>query len=178
MILFSALIIAIIPTEAEAKIYDDTVRLHILANSDSEEDQQLKLELRDAILCEFGEDLRGFDGAKEASDALLRRLDDIETFSNEFLKDRGYNYNAEATLSEEWYDTRNYEGFSLPKGYYTSLRIIIGDGAGQNWWCVMYPPLCLDFATSDGYTDEEEALVLGKYKVKFKILELISELTR
>ena len=97
---------------------------------------------------------------------------------------RGYNYTASATLTEEWYDTRSYENFTLPQGNYYSLRIIIGEGVGKNWWCVMFPPLCLDIATEnapadDGivdYTKSEINLITNrKYTVKFKILELLSD---
>ena len=179
MILVATLFIAAIPTEAECAIYDDTVRLHILANSDSEEDQALKLTLRDEILKVYGKELSIFDSVDEAEDELLKNTDEIRMFADKKIRELGYNYKTEVTLSEEWYDTRVYEGFSLPCGYYTSLRIIIGNGEGKNWWCVMFPPLCLDAAVSTPkYSDEEEALISKKYIVKFKILELISEITK
>ena len=177
-ILLATLMLALLPTEAEAKIYEDTVRLHILANSDTEDDQALKLALRDEILENFASELSGFESAEGARDEILCALDEIEEFSREFIKDQGYSYDVSVSIINEWYDTREYESFTLPKGYYYSLKIVIGEGEGKNWWCVMYPPLCLDFAVSDGYTDEEEALVLGKYSVKFKLLELISEICK
>lgn len=177
-ILLATLTLALLPTEAEAKIYEDTVRLHILANSDSDEDQALKIALRDEILENFASELSGFESAEGARDALLESISEIEEFSRGYIKERGYSYEVSASLINEWYDTREYEDFTLPKGYYYSLKIVIGEGEGKNWWCVMYPPLCLDFAVSEGYTDEEEALVLGKYSVKFKLLELISEICK
>ena len=183
-LLAAALLIAVMPTEAEAAVYDDTVRLHILANSDSEEDQTLKYEIRDEVLEHFGKELSALDSAKDAETALKGVLDEIETFCERRVYERGYSYNVDVTLGKEWYDTREYEGFTLPKGIYTSLRIIIGDGEGKNWWCIMYPPLCLDAATETApaddavkkYTDEEFTLVTGGgYNVKFKMLELISD---
>ena len=179
-ILLSALLIAAIPTDAEASIYEDTVRLHILANSDSDSDQALKLALRDEVLREYGRSLSVFDSASEAKEELQKKTKEIEDFCNDKLKelsDEGYT--AKVTFTEEWYETRDYEDFSLPRGYYTSLRILIGSGDGQNWWCVMFPPLCLDAATdSPSYTTEETLLITKKYNVKFKLVEVISEIWR
>ena len=179
-ILISTLFIAVIPTDAEAGIYEDTVRLHILANSDSEADQALKLALRDEVLLEYGRSLSVFDSASEAKKALSEKTEEIEAFCNSKLKElSSNNYTAKVTLTEEWYETREYESFLLPKGYYTSLRIIIGSGEGQNWWCVMFPPLCIDASTdSSSYTPEETLLITKKYNVKFKIVEVISEIWR
>ncbi|MBQ8322229.1 MAG: stage II sporulation protein R [Clostridia bacterium] len=182
-ILFSTLVIALMPTEAEAEIYEDTLRLHILANSDSEEDQELKLKVRDRLLTEYGEMLKG-ESIGESVGIIDEQLSEIEEDVEEWIREYGYSYDASVTLSREWYDTREYEDFTLPKGEYTSLRVIIGDGEGKNWWCVMFPPLCLDIASErapadDGissYTDEEIRLISGKkYNIKFKILELISD---
>jgi len=177
MILFSVLFIAVMPTEAEGAIYEDTVRLHILANSDNAEDQSAKLKLRDAILEEFAEELSVFESADEATLRLKAKINEIEEFSKNVMNELGYSYDVKATISEEWYDTREYESFTLPKGYYTSLRIIIGKGEGKNWWCVMFPPLCLDVATEgSGYTEAEDVLISKKYNVKFKILEILSSI--
>ena len=186
-ILLSTLIMAALPTEAEAAIYEDTVRLHILAASDSEDDQRLKLEIRDELLKKYGSELRDCQNIEEAKAKITALLPEIEDFVTEEISARGYSYSATATLSEEWYDTRDYESFSLPSGVYTSLRIIIGKGEGKNWWCVMFPPICLDIATEnapadDGiidYTKEEITLITNKkYNVKFKILELLSKAFR
>ncbi len=178
-ILIATLFISVIPTEAEGAIYDDTIRLHILANSNSEKDQELKLRLRDEILGEFGEELGIYEKIGDAEADLLGKLGEIKAFSDSRLESWGYDYKTEVTLGEEWYDTRDYGDFSLPKGYYTSLQIIIGEGEGKNWWCVMFPPLCLDASTSKKkYTDAEDVLISKKYSVKFKLLELISEIAR
>ena len=179
IILLATTFIAVMPTEAEGAIYGDTVRLHILASSDSEEDQALKIKLRDAVLSEYGESLSLFESVEDARCGLYGRLDEIREFADGKIQELGYEYKTEVTLTEEWYETRDYGDFSLPCGYYTSLRIIIGEGEGQNWWCVMFPPMCTEIAASDkkvSYTEAEKGLVAGgKYRLKFKTLELINE---
>lgn len=183
LIIIALLFISVIPTEAEAAIYDDTVRLHILANSDSEEDQALKLEIRDLLLEKYGSLISDSDGTDEARDRIEALLPEMRRDVEEWVRAAGYSYECDVTLSEEWYDTREYDGFSLPSGRYTSLRVLIGDAEGKNWWCVMFPPLCLDIATESapsddallGYTGEEVRLISGGYTVKFKLLELLSD---
>ena len=183
MILLATIFIAVMPTEAEGAVYEDTVRLHILANSDSKEDQAIKLAVRDAVLAEYGARLAEFECADAAATELVLMTDEIEDFCRFIIADMGYNYEVSVSLSKEWYETREYDDFSLPAGVYTSLQIAIGDGVGQNWWCVMFPPMCVDIATESSppdtavqkYSNEELVLISGGgYKAKFKILELIS----
>ena len=183
VMLMATMMLALFPTDAEAKIYEDTVRLHILANSDSKEDQTLKLEIRDRLLLKYGEILSEADSLDEAKSTTNHLLSQIEVDAEGWIQELGYSYSATATLTTEWYETREYEDFTLPCGYYTSLRIIIGKGEGKNWWCVMYPPLCMDIATEEApaddglidYSKEELKLIKsGKYNVKFKILEDLS----
>lgn len=176
-LLITTLLIAVLPTECEGAIYDDTIRLHILANSDSEEDQGVKLAIRDRVLEKYSELLKSDGSMDEAKKNVTSRLDAIESDCKGWLEELGYGYGVKATLVNEWYDTRDYEGFSLPCGYYTSLKIELGSAEGKNWWCVMYPPMCLDIATEEGqeYTKSEQALISKNgYNVKFKLLELIS----
>jgi stage II sporulation protein R len=182
-LLIVTLLLAYLPTDAEAKIYEDTLRLHILANSDSEKDQELKLLLRDEILLSYGDILKKCGTKSEAEDTLEEILPEIEEKAESFIASLGFSYDVRATVSVEWYETRDYDDFSLPCGYYTSLRIIIGEGGGRNWWCVMYPPLCTELATEDAPSDDglvdysnEEILLIkgGKYRIKFKILEDLS----
>ena len=182
-LLIATMMLAAFPTDAEAEIYENTIRLHILAASDSVDDQELKIKVRDVLLQEYGEILKNTDSFDEAVTVASTLLLEIEQRAKEVILEQGYDYSASATLTCEWYDTREYEGFSLPAGYYTSLRVIIGSGEGQNWWCVMYPPLCMEIACEDApadealidYTKEEIRLIKsGKYNVKFKILEELS----
>ncbi len=181
-LLLATIMLSVLPTEAEAEIYEDTVRLHILANSDSEEDQQLKLKIRDRLLLKYGEYLQEESCAEGAAQKLEVLLEEIEGSVEGWLKEYGSAYSAKVTLTKEWYETREYDDFTLPKGIYKSLKIIIGKGEGKNWWCVMYPPLCTSIATEkapaddNSYSKEEVLLIRGKkYTVKFKILEILSE---
>ena len=182
-VLIVTMVIGAMPTDAEGEIYDDTLRLHILANSDRSEDQKLKLEIRDRILLKYGKMLKGGESITEAKESVEQLLPEIEGDARVWIGELGYNYDVKASLSVEWYETREYEDFTLPAGYYSSLQIIIGEGKGQNWWCVMYPPLCMEMASEsaprdDGvidYSKEEIRLITsGKYQVKFKILEELS----
>ena len=179
-LLLSVLLISIFPTDADAAIYEDTVRLHILAESDSAEDQEIKLYLRDKLLEKYSAELALSDDAEAATEALDERIGDIEDDCNLWLAERGYDKSAAVTLLHEWYNTREYGELTLPSGEYVSLRIVIGEGNGQNWWCVMYPPLCLDAAVSEtdrGYTGTEERLITrGGYRIKFKLLEVTSSI--
>lgn len=182
-LLTAALLMGAMPTEADAEIYSDTLRLHILAASDTEEDQALKLLVRDAILAEYSAQLSGQDGLDAALAEAEALLCDIKATAERCINENGYDYSVEVSLGEEWYDTREYEDFSLPRGVYSSLIVEIGEGKGRNWWCVMYPPMCLDMALDapsddwvSDYTESELSLISGgKYRVKFKLLELISD---
>ena len=175
-ILLCTLCLIFIPTEAEASIYDDTVRLHILAPSDSADDQNLKLKVRDMILERYGKLLGQAESSSDAIRRTAAALPFIEEDCERLILDTGYTYSVKAELTEEWFNTREYGSFSLPSGYYSSLTVTIGEGEGQNWWCVMYPPLCLDAALADTgtpYSDSELTLITsGGYRVKFKLLEV------
>ena len=177
-ILLCTLCIVFVPTEAEAAIYDDTLRLHILAPSDSVSDQMLKLEIRDKILSKYGYIMQKSANFNDAKSNISALTEMIEADCNEWIRDMGYEYYAKAELVMEWYNTREYSCFILPAGNYLSLKITLGQGEGQNWWCVMYPPMCLDAAIGDEvyYSDEEQNLIANdKYRVKFKLLEATSE---
>ena len=179
-ILLSAMLIAIIPTDAEAAIYEDTVRLHILAPSDSAEDQSLKLKIRDRVLEKYSSVLAASKSTEDAKRTVRLKEEEIAADCRTWILEEGFDYPVSANLTYEWYETREYSDFILPAGEYASLKIVIGEGEGQNWWCVMYPPLCLDAAvarTDTGYTDEEYKLISKSgYRVKFKLLEVVSSI--
>ena len=183
--LMVAVIAAAMPTETEAAIYEDTVRLHILANSDSESDQAIKYEIRDLVLEKYSSRLSEVKSAEDAKEKAEEILTDIENEVNIHLGMLGVDYTASIDIGKEWYDTRKYDDFTLPKGIYTSLIIKLGNAEGQNWWCVMYPPMCLGIATEKGekddalidYSNEETRLISdGEYQIKFKLLEIASEI--
>ena len=183
-------IIMCIPTEADAKIYDNVIRFHVIANSDSEADQALKLNVRDAVIDKYSEALSGYGSKKDAELGLLSITKEIEKYVNEFIKEQGSEYKCQVTLGAEYYNRTEYESFSMPSGHYTSLRIIIGEGEGKNWWCVLFPPFCTKAAIkqSDKAEDEEAFIQAGftseqykiitenekpRYRLKFRLLELL-----
>ena len=165
-------------------IREKMLRMHVIANSDSEEDQQLKLKVRDAVLL-AGEKV--FDGsitATEAKEKITPYIDYLENVALETIKNEGFDYNVKITVEKEYFNTRTYENsVTLPAGYYTAVKVIIGEGKGQNWWCVMFPPMCLPTAVaeceiSDVLTDDETEIVTetDKYKFRFKIVEILEEI--
>lgn len=180
----------ILPIHGEEKIYESVVRLHVLANSDSEEDQALKLKVRDAVLSYTSPLVIDSASREEAIEILTRELDEIKSVAQKAVNDNGYYYPVDVTLTLEEYPTRNYESMSFPSGEYVSLRVLIGESEGQNWWCVLFPPLCLSAACEK--SDNEEAFVAvgltseqykiitetddTKYQLRFKILEAIEEI--
>lgn len=175
-ILLCTLCIIFVPTEAEASIYDDTIRLHILAPSDSTEDQNLKLEIRDMILKRYGTLFASASDTADAGALIREALPSIKSDCERLILNTGYTYSVKAELTEEWFNTREYTDFSLPSGTYTSLTVTLGEGNGQNWWCVMYPPLCLETSlssTPSSYSKSEVELITGGgYRIKFKLLEV------
>lgn len=154
----------------------NVLRLHILANSDDTADQKLKLTVRDAVL-ECSEEL--FSNAtslEKAKEVASESLDDIERLANKIIKENGYNYTAKAELTNCYFNTRVYDNFTLPAGYYDAVRIKIGKAAGKNWWCVMFPKVCLSAAgdIGDNLNSGGEEIVKNpqKYEVKFKTVEI------
>lgn len=128
-------------------------RLHILANSDSEEDQKLKYALRDYLIEDMDEVFSGCKTAGEAEKAAKENLTEIARKSQQFVYDSGFDYKITASVENVFFTTRRYGSTVVPAGNYDSLRILIGEGEGQNWWCVMFPPLCLgaveEYVTAD-----------------------------
>jgi len=175
---------SIIPTKEEAEIYNSTVRLHVIANSDSEDDQAVKLKVRDAVLERMSE--YSASTKEQALECIEGDKENLEKIAVECLKNEGFDHEVEIKIVEESYPTRDYEDFTLPAGVYTSLKIIIGEGQGQNWWCVLYPPLCTsvaleydkDASVEVGLSRDQYDLITGsngKYKVKLKLFELAAQ---
>lgn len=165
------------------KLSDSVVRLHVVANSDSDEDQLFKLEVRDLVL-EMTAGLNMGNNAQNAQAVLQDNLDEIETAVRKMTHERGYDYKVSVTLGRENFDTRVYDTFSLPAGNYTSLRVTLGDGAGKNWWCVVFPPICMASCSEElsaeamavGLDKGDVALITGNsqvYVLKFKLIELV-----
>ena len=158
-------------------------RLHIIANSDSYEDQNLKLKVRDRVLLHFGSQLSEAKDLINAERITKENLDLIRNLAQDEVAKNGYDYKVEVNIVKMKFNTRVYENVTLPAGYYDALRINLGDAKGKNWWCVMFPPMCLPAAqsevcVSDVLDGDECAIVLGKgeYIFGFKLLEFIFEI--
>ena len=164
---------------AQAKLSREIVRLHVIAESDSERDQEIKLKVRDAVLEYLEPKLADAKGADEANSIINEELKAISAIAQSTAMLEGRRCAAEAGISIEHYPSRVYESFSLPAGDYVSLRVVLGEGRGQNWWCVVFPPLCLESAQSETafseLSDENARLITsdtGEYVLKFRIIEL------
>ena len=187
ILLFVTVFLAAMPASGEAAIYEDVIRLHVLAASDTEEDQRRKLLVRDAVLSEYGDVLSACREKADAEALVTQLLPDIKRVAEETLRVEGDTSPVTVTLSCEKYDRRTYDGFTMPAGEYLSLRIVIGGGEGQNWWCVLFPPLCTELAVKKEYpstdlpvglTPDEYELITGDsgaYRVRFKLLEMLAE---
>ena len=131
---------------------DEVIRLHVVANSDAQEDQDIKLQVRDAVNDYLGELLANVTSVEEAKAYIQESLPKIQKVANEVLISCGVEPDAVVTFCKETFGTRLYDTFRLPAGLYEALRITIGEGEGQNWWCVAFPTLCVP-ATSEGFED-------------------------
>ena len=154
------------------------LRLHILANSDSDADQALKLKVRDAVVEASAGWLDGVKSAEDAEDVLDGRLSELVDVARETVRRAGYAYPVTAERCEMYFTTRQYGDVTLPAGRYQAVRFVIGEGEGHNWWCVLFPPLCVSAATdaattADVLTQEEDAIVTkpGRYVVRLKVVE-------
>ncbi len=159
-------------------VRESVVRLHILANSDSEEDQALKLKVRDAVVEAAAGWLDGAENAEEALTMAQERLPELKAVAQQTVTDAGYDYPVDATLCTMYFTTRQYDTVTLPAGVYEAVRFTIGSGEGKNWWCVVYPPLCAGAAMgrrtlSDVLDSEQVTMVTEpeRFEVRFKVVE-------
>lgn len=161
------------------EVRGEVLRLHIPANSDSEEDQAVKLELRDFLLAEYGNELSACADLSAAEERARGLLSEIERRCTEFLHERGFNYGAKAKLVNMYFTTREYDRLILPAGEYTALRITLGSGEGHNWWCVIFPQLCLPAVSEPDGNAENVLEAFGKPQkvtVKFAVYEWLQGL--
>lgn len=156
----------------------DVVRLHVVANSNGAEDQAVKLLVRDAVLEEAARWYQGAGSMEEASSQLCTHLQSIAGAARQVLGEQGVGYSATAQMTEMYFPTRDYGDFRLPAGRYRTLRVTLGEGAGKNWWCVVFPSLCLPAATQEEalltLPEGERQVVEGgqDVQVKLKAVEL------
>ena len=137
------------------EIRSDVLRLHVIANSDTSVDQNLKLRLRDYILQEGKDIFNGSVNVENAVEKIEPVLPKLEKSAKAFVNQAGFDYDVKISLSKEYFTTRTYETVTLPAGKYLALRVVIGSGEGHNWWCVMFPPLCI-LELPGGEIDYEE----------------------
>lgn len=174
---------------SESALAGQVLRLHVIANSDSQEDQALKLLVRDTVLAQAAPLLKDASNQSEAEQALAPHLDELARAGEAALAAEGCTSTVTASLADHWFPTKEYDGFSLPAGQYRALRVTIGEGAGRNWWCVVFPPLCLGSVTEESVetaaegvlSDGQVALITGQdggYVLKFRLIEWWEELLR
>ena len=159
---------------------ENVVRLHVVANSDSEEDQSVKLLVRDAVLEEAAKWYGGAQSMEEASSQLCTHLQSLGETARTTLAENGMEYSAKVEMTEMYFSTRDYGTFRLPAGRYRTLRVTLGEGQGKNWWCVVFPSLCLPAAGEEqsdlllSLPESEREIVENpeQFQVKFKAVEL------
>ena len=166
-------------------IRENTLRLHILANSDSPADQALKLKIRDAVLSCSGELFSGCDTRQKMISAAQEQLPKIQQVAEQTALHNGYELPVTASVTDMFFETRRYDHVILPAGIYTAVRIELGAAAGKNWWCVLYPPLCVS-AAQTGFTEEEAQIsdsllqqdALPHYRARLAVVEWWETLCR
>jgi len=184
-VLCAAVLISCFPIRGEEKIYDSMIRLHVLAESDSDEDQARKLRVRDAVLEVLADRMEEAHSYEDAAAAVSSMLGEIEETARRIVQGE---CTVRAELGRERYPVRTYENYTLPAGEYSSLRVILGEGEGQNWWCVLFPQLCTAQASESafyedfiaaGFTPEQYRLIKNesgvRYRIRFRILEIFAE---
>ena len=162
---------------------NDLIRLHVVANSDSEEDQTIKLRVRDAVTGYLQEKMSHITDKDAAMALLQQHIDRLTELANQVLTELGVSDRAEITLTKETFPTRQYDTFTLPAGVYESLRIRIGEAEGRNWWCVVFPSLCFqavgedftDTAAGAGFDEPLTGALEGEapYQVRFFLLDCL-----
>lgn len=162
-----------------SNIRKSVLRLHILANSDSKADQTLKLQVRDRILEETGDlfsDARNLDSAEEQ---VKENMEVVKKIAEEEIQKQGYDYPVNVELCNMFFNTRQYENITMPAGRYDAMRVTIGEAAGQNWWCVLYPPMCIPAAQPkqelEAVLDQSEMEIVEsepKYEIRFACVEI------
>ncbi len=174
----------------QENLQDNLVRLHIIADSDAENDQAVKLKVRDAVLNYAGNFMH--DGSDEdCRDKIINNLDEIEKIADDILEENGFPYKSHAEYGKFSFPQKAYKSMTLPAGDYYGVRIVLGSGSGHNWWCVMYPPLCFKEGEEVTLSRESEKILREKLDkdtydiitkknneivVKFKVVELVQEL--
>lgn len=170
---------------AAATVQNECLRLHVLANSDDEADQNVKLLVRDALLAETEDMFLSSADSDEAAAKVMENKQRLEEIAVAVLRENGFSYGAGICVETEYFSTRQYEGITLPAGNYEAVKVVLGEGQGHNWWCVMFPSLCIPSVTKKAddsvygvFGENGGDLVTGKsgYKIKFRLVEIAEEI--
>lgn len=166
--------------DASNDISTKVLRMHVLANSNSINDQRLKIAVKNNILKSTRELFTDCDNLEESIEIAQSNTELIKASAQEVIKKYNKNYDVKVYVDNEFFDVREYKDFTLPSGNYNTVKIVIGEGKGKNWWCVMYPAVCISACSDDfdkALTKEEKKLITSKkYIPKFKILEIINKI--
>lgn len=176
---------ACIQTSAQS-IPGDIIRLHVIANSDSDQDQQIKLKVRDAVLAASRQSLDGQENPEKVKEIVSGQLAVLEKAANDTLIENGYSYGAKVYWGIYPFPVKSYGNVTLPAGDYQAVRVVLGKGEGHNWWCVMFPPLCfvdethaqLPESSMNQLSDQSKDLITNqkpKFELRFKIMEMFSK---
>jgi stage II sporulation protein R len=165
---------------------ENVIRFHVVANSDSEADQAVKLQIRDGVIAYLQPILAELPSAAEVKVWLEGHLEDVKAVADGILAENGFADTASVTVRKEAFETRAYDTFTMPAGVYDALRITVGEGKGQNWWCVVFPRLCLPAVSDDmeaeaagaGFSDSLTGALEGEYQVRFFVLDCLGWLEK
>lgn len=167
-----------------ARLREDILRLHVVAASDSQEDQEVKLQVRDAIIGSLQDGLQRLSSPEEAYAYVEQMLPQLKDAADRVLEEAGFSQRSSVTLERESFPVRHYDTFTLPSGVYHSLRVTIGEGNGHNWWCVVFPQLCMG-ATTEAFAQTAQdhqmsegltGALTGDYEIRFWLLDKLGEL--
>ncbi|MBR6573257.1 MAG: stage II sporulation protein R [Clostridia bacterium] len=168
-------------TNSCKEMYENIIRIRIIANSDTAEDQALKLNIRDAVLESSKEVFNGIKDYNEAEKIAAENIENFKETAQKIVNENGFNYNVDLKIKDEFFDTREYDDFTLPAGTYKSLVFTVGEGNGQNWWCVMFPEVCVGGCSgrlNDSLSDDSANVAYNsdKYIIKFKTVEIFENI--
>ena len=173
------------------EVADKLIRFHVIANSDSEEDQTLKLKVRDKIIDKMSIKLESVESLDDAREILNSSIEEVNSIAKEVIAEEGFDYDVKTMLSNENFPDKIYGDYIFPQGNYEAYRVIIGSGEGQNWWCVMFPPLCFvdesknivdtkkldeNIANIEGKTEENKKDNDKQVIFKFKVVEVFDKI--
>ncbi len=176
-------LLSTVPFQSTCKqLNNDVLRLHIIANSNSESDQKLKLYVRDKVLSGCSSLYSDVSSKSRAEEVTLENLALIKNTAQQAVYDKGYDYDVDVCLAETFFDTRYYDDFTMPAGVYCAVQIKIGEAKGENWWCVMYPTLCVGASSKismqeDLSDDEFKVITQDDVEYKFKIVEYYEKIS-